>query len=87
MTGNPKQIGGLETNQVEDGFIIYCASTDRVHFLNNSAFFILELCNGRHAFAEILHIVSRAWSLAEVPESEIREHLEKLAHEGLIQYE
>ena len=85
MKENPRGIEGLEINQVEDGFIIYDAARDRVHFLNPTAVFILELCNGRHSPAEIIKIAEAAYCLTEPPEKEVRELLSKLADEGLIQ--
>ena len=81
---NLTQVDGLEINQVEDGFIIYHAVRDRVHFLNHTAVFVLELCNGRHEPKEIIEIVRASYSLTEPPEEEVWEVLEKLAGEGLI---
>jgi len=79
-----KQAEGLEINQVEDGFIIYDPAKDSVHFLNPSAVFVLELCNGRHETAEILTIVREAYGLEETPEKEILDVLTRLRNEGLI---
>jgi hypothetical protein len=80
----PNRIENLEINQVEDGFIIYYPERDSVHFLNPSAVFVLELCNGKHEAAEIPVLVREAYGLRETPEREIRDLLTQLVNEGLI---
>ncbi|MCE5282316.1 MAG: PqqD family protein [Deltaproteobacteria bacterium] len=82
--GCPKQIEGLEINQVEDGFVIYHPGRDTVHFLNPSALLVLELCDGKHEAGGIPAIVQKAYGLEEAPEKEIRELLVRLLSEGLI---
>ena len=47
----PKTTQGLEINAVDDGYIVYQSERDRVHYLNQTAALILELCNGRNAAA------------------------------------
>ncbi len=80
----PKQTEALEINQVEDGFVIYHPVRDTVHFLNPSALFVLELCDGKHEAGGIPAIVQKAYGLEEAPEKEIREILVRLLDEGLI---
>jgi hypothetical protein len=87
VNGNPVQVEGLEINEVVDGFIIYDSKTDRVHVLNHTAAFILQLCNGKHSIEEILEITQKAYSLPSIPEAEIREHVDRLTKEGLIRYD
>ena len=85
MTACPKRIDGLEINQVEDGFMIYQAERDRVHYLNHTAVLILELCTGRNSPAEIARLVQAAYGLSDPPEKEVDEILARIQDEGLTQ--
>jgi hypothetical protein len=80
----PKQIEGLEVNQLTDGYIIYEANRDRVHYLNHTAVLVLELCNGDVTADEIPRLLEQAYDLAEPPTAEVAECLDKLRDEGLI---
>ena len=82
----PKQVEGLEVNQLADGYVIYEASRDRVHYLNPTAVLVLEMCNGRVAVDEILRLVQDAYDLAEPPTAEVMDCLTKLRDECLIHW-
>ena len=75
----------IEINQVEDGYVIYQADRDRVHYLNKSAVVVLESCTGKNTREEIERILQEAFDLPGVPEKEVTECLESLYQEGLIQ--
>jgi coenzyme PQQ synthesis protein D (PqqD) len=83
-THAPKQIEGLEVNQLADGYIIYESNRDRVHYLNHTAVMVLEMCNGRVMAEEIPALLKRAYDLAEPPAAEVAECLARLRDEGLI---
>jgi hypothetical protein len=74
----------LEINEVADGYIVYQPSRDRVHYLNQTAVVVLELCNGRTAESDLPEILRAAWDLPEPPFEEVAECLEVLRREGLI---
>jgi hypothetical protein len=84
LPGAPKRAGRLEINRVEDGFMIYQAARDRVHYLNHTAVLILELCDGRHSAADIASLVRKAYGLAAAPRREVDSTLATLTHEGLV---
>jgi hypothetical protein len=88
MTGavhsNPVKAPDLEINEVTDGYIVYQPDRDRVHYLNQTAALILELCNGRNAEANLPELLRLAWDLSEPPVEEVAECLETLRKEGLI---
>jgi hypothetical protein len=88
MTGaahsNPVKVPDLEINEVTDGYIVYQPDRDRVHYLNQTAALILELCNGRNAEANLPELLRLAWDLSEPPFEEVAECLETLRKEGLI---
>ena len=81
---NPKMAADLEINEVADGYIVYQPDRDRVHYLNQTAALVLELCNGRNAEADLPELLRTAWDLAAPPIEEVAECLETLRKEGLI---
>ncbi len=85
MSRFPRMADNIEINQVEDGYVIYQADRDRVHYVNKSAVVVLESCTGKNTHEEIERILQEAFDLPEVPEKEVTECLESLYQEGLIQ--
>jgi hypothetical protein len=88
MTGaesrRPVKAPDLEINEVADGYIVYQPDRDRVHYLNQTAALVLELCNGRNAEADLSELLQLAWDLSAPPVEEVAECLEVLRKEGLI---
>ncbi len=84
MTERFKKIADLEINQVPDGYVIYQPDRDRVHFLNNTAAAILELCDGEHTLQEIAAILQAAYELDAAPEEDLKSSVSSLVAEGLI---
>ena len=83
--GFPKQVGDLELNPADEGYIIYQPDQDRVHYLNPTAVFILELCDGSRPLGEIVELVKEAYGLAESPADMVAEAVAKMRDEGLLQ--
>jgi hypothetical protein len=81
---NPVMAPDLEINEVADGYIVYQPDQDRVHYLNQTAALVLELCNGRNAEADLPELLRLAWDLSAPPVEEVAECLEALRKEGLI---
>jgi hypothetical protein len=88
MTGEasqkPVKASDIEINEVADGYIVYQPDRDRVHYLNQTAAVVLELCNGRNAEADLPELLRLAWDLREPPVEEVAECLKTLRKEGLI---
>lgn len=84
IPGNPRQVEGLEIHEQPDGCVVYQQSRGKVHFLNHTAAFLLELCNGRHSMAEIGVIYARTFDQSPAPEQEIASLLEQLVAEELV---
>jgi hypothetical protein len=80
----PRLAQGVEINEVADGYIVYQAERDRVHYLNPTAALILELCNGRNAEADLPELLQSAFTLPASPIDEVQACLETLRTEGLI---
>jgi hypothetical protein len=84
MNENPKLASGIEINKVADGYVVYQATQDRVHYLNHTATIILELCNGQNSLAEIAGLLQAAYELPARPLEEVTACLNQLTDEGLI---
>jgi hypothetical protein len=80
----PLMAPDLEINEVADGYIVYQPDRDRVHYLNQTAALLLELCNGQNAVADLPELLRSAWDLGAAPVDEVAECLEALRNEGLI---
>jgi hypothetical protein len=81
----PKQVNELEINKVADGYVVYQPGRERVHYLNNTAAFVLELCDGQLAPDTIVQLLQEAFNLPKPPEAEVAECLKTLFQEGLVQ--
>lgn len=84
MQDRPRQTGGLQIDEVEDGFVVYQQDRARVHYLNPTARLILELCDGTLTAAQIAGLIEEAFSLASPPRREVDDALATLATEGLV---
>ena len=84
MSDRYAQITELEVNKVPDGYVIYHAPKDRVHFLNMTAAVIFELCDGVHSLSEIEEILVEAYELSDFPRGDFLTSVDNLIKEGLI---
>jgi hypothetical protein len=84
VSDRPAKAPDVEVNVVADGYVVYHAARDRVHYLNHTAAVVLELCDGDRDRAAIARLVQRAYDLPEPPEREVTECLGQLGEEGLI---
>jgi len=81
---NPTAAPGLEINAVADGYIVYQPDRDRVHYLNQTAAILLELCNSHNAESDLAELLRIAYDLPTPPVEEVMDCLEMLRKEGLI---
>lgn len=82
----PIRADGLEIQEAGDGFIVYQAERDRIHYLNHTATLVLEACVGELEADGIAGLVARAFSLRETPVEDVEAVLRDLADEGLISW-
>jgi hypothetical protein len=84
MDERPRIVDGLEITMVADGSVVYDPGRDRVHYLNQTAALVLELCTGENDAAAMARALDIAYDLGEPPAAETLACLEQLAAEGLI---
>ena len=84
MTDCPERKNKLEINEADDAFIVYDPELDRVHSLNHTAVFVLELCDGNHTVDEIIEITADAFHLETSPTSEVRDAIASFGEQGLL---
>lgn len=75
---------GLEVNRMPDGYVVYQAERDKVHYLNPSAAMIFELCGETTTVDAITEYLQEAYTLSAPPASEVRACLDELVAEGII---
>lgn len=80
----PVAASNIEINEVADGYVVHQAERGRVHYLNNTAAVILELCNGKNAEAQMPGLLQTAFQLDRMPDADVRECLAMLRAEGLV---
>ena len=84
MIEYPKQVEGIEINEVADGYIVYQSAEDRVHYLNHTGALVLELCNGTVKTSEMPELLKDAFDLNEAPVEEVENCLGMLITEGIV---
>jgi len=81
---HPVRADGLEVNEVADGLVVYQPDPERVHYLNNTAAVVFELCDGDRSRREIAAALGELFSLAEVPTAEVEACLVELVAKGVV---
>lgn len=85
MDTYPKKIDALEYHLVEDGFVAYDIGNDQVHFLNNTAYVVFELCNGKRSIENIAAYMQHEFKLQEKPIEEVMNAINNFVEIGLIE--
>jgi hypothetical protein len=80
----PEPAGGLDVHEVEDGFVVFDASTDRVHYLNPTATVVFSLCDGTRTADEVAALVQSAWELDTPPVDDVVACIAQLRDEGVL---
>lgn len=80
----PQRAPGIEMNEVTDGFVASRQDDARIHYLNPSAAFILEICDGTTAASELPELLAAAFDLAAPPVEDVERCLAALMNEGLL---
>jgi hypothetical protein len=80
----PVQSEGLEIFPETDGYVVHQPERNKVHFLNHTAVFVLELCNGRHRVGEIENILAASFEMTESPSAVVAKILGQFVEEDLV---
>ncbi len=83
-TDKPVRADGLEVNEVADGLVVYQDAPEQVHYLNNTAALVFELCTGDNSVARIVELVQDAFGLDAKPEAEIESCVAELRQQGVL---
>jgi hypothetical protein len=81
----PRRAEGIGLSEVTDGFLVYQPARDRVHYLNPTAAFLLEVCDGSLCAEELPPFLAASFSLIAPPRDEVAACLLKLLGEGLLE--
>jgi hypothetical protein len=81
----PAPADGIEVHEVQDGFVIYDAAADRVHYLDPVASLVFSFCDGTRSDAELTALVQSAWELDAPPAEQVSECVARLRGEGVLQ--
>lgn len=80
-----RRIGGLDRNEIDDGYFVSDVARGKVHFLNPTAAAVFELCDGAHDAEAIASVLAAAFGLASSPKTDVEACLISLRAEGLIE--
>ena len=80
----PIRADGLEINEVDDGLVLYQPWPGQVHYLNNTAAFVFELCSGEHTIVEIAASMANAFSMPTQPIDSVVQCVGELRAKGVL---
>jgi hypothetical protein len=83
---HPVRCEGLDIKAVTDGYIVHQVARDRIHYLNEIAALVLELCNGSISAQNINRFLSEAFDLQEPPTVLVDSCLERIVAEELVEF-
>jgi hypothetical protein len=75
---------GLEVTHAPDGYVIYDAAAEKVHYLNPTAGIVYELCDGTNSAQAIGDFLKTAYELDATPLDMVRDCLISLLDRGLV---
>jgi SAM-dependent methyltransferase len=82
--GRPVQAAGLEVQEVASGLIVHQVGEDGLHFLNNTAAVVFQLCDGDHTVPEISAHLALAFGLTEIPADLAEQCITELRAKGVL---
>lgn len=80
----PTRVPDLEVREVPEGYVVYDPAADRLHFLNGSAAFVLQCCDGATRVDEVPELLAAAFRLDADPVAEVEACLARLLSEHLV---
>ena len=80
----PMRAPDLENREVPEGYVVHDPARDRLHFLNGSAAFVLQCCDGATRADELPALLAAAFRLDADPAAEVEACLSRLLSEQLV---
>jgi hypothetical protein len=80
----PRRAAGIAVAELPAGLEVRPPEPSRLHRLNNTASFVLELCDGRHTIAEIAAALAEAFALSVPPLAEAAACVADLRRAGIL---
>ena len=80
----PAPAEGLDVHEVDDGLVVFDASTDRVHYLNPTAAVVFAFCDGTRTTDDLADLVQSAWELDAAPVTDVVACVAQLRDEGVL---
>ncbi len=82
----PKLKQNMYVRDIKDEIAVYDEHTGHVHFLNQTAAFILELCNGTNTKNDIVAKMEEKYEVAnEVAEKDVEDVLKNLRENNMLE--
>jgi hypothetical protein len=79
-----KSAKGFVLVEFEDGLMIYQPDRDRVHYLNQAAALVFELCRGGNSPATITELLGEAYGLTQPPGEPVKRVMKSMLSEALV---
>ena len=79
-----EQADCLEIHETEDGYAVHNSADGKIHFLNHTAVFLLELCDGQHSIDQVFSIFQEYFKEAQGSQDEVHKLFEEFMSQGLI---
>ena len=84
-SGFPRKSADLEVLTSDAGIVVFQPKKDRVHYLNQTAFLVLEFANGKNSPEVIAARLREIYGLAKEPGREVTAILEEMNRLKLIE--
>jgi hypothetical protein len=81
----PKRASDLEINDVTDGYVVSRPGDHQIHYLNASAAFILECCDGAHKAEQLSSLIADFFETDHACVFDVEACLAALSKAGLIE--
>jgi hypothetical protein len=79
-----RQAPDIDIREVTDGYVAYQPDRDRLHYLNPTAAFVFQTCDGTVRAGELPALVAAAFGLERPPVEDVERCLDTLVGERLL---
>jgi glycosyltransferase involved in cell wall biosynthesis len=83
-TENPRRVRGVKIVRFADGFQVHDRANNQVHYLNQTAVLVLQLCNGKRSARDIAQLLASQFELRRPPLNEVKQLLSTMEDKGVV---